>query len=64
MTPARHPRTETIRRFVLGCLDRPTMARVEGHLQNCRHCARVASEAPDDPFVALLRRGEKAGRRP
>ena len=35
MTPGKHPHDEVLRRFVLGRLDRKTMAEVESHLAIC-----------------------------
>jgi hypothetical protein len=64
MTPAKHPGAETLRRFVLGRLDRAAMARVEGHLRGCRRCADVAMQVPDDGFVNLLRRPQAEARHP
>ena len=55
MTPAEHPDCETLERFVLGRLDRRTMARVEGHLWDCSECGQVAMQVPDDRLVHLLR---------
>ncbi len=55
MTHSEHPDTETLERFVLGRLDRRTMARVEGHLQGCSLCGQVAMQVPDDRLVSLLR---------
>jgi hypothetical protein len=55
MSAARHPDDETLARFVLGRLDRKAMARVEGHLQGCAQCGRVAMQVPDDRLVSLLR---------
>jgi hypothetical protein len=55
MSAARHPDDETLARFVLGRLDRKAMARVEGHLQDCSRCGRVAMQVPNDRLVSLLR---------
>jgi hypothetical protein len=55
MTPSEHPDSETLERFVLGRLDRRTMATVEGHLRDCSRCAQVAMQVPDDALVRLLR---------
>jgi hypothetical protein len=55
MTRSEHPDSETLGRFVLGRLDRRTMATVEGHLRDCSRCGQVAMQVPDDPFVRLLR---------
>jgi len=55
MTPAEHPDSETLERFVLGRLDRRAMARVEGHLSACPQCGQVAMQVPDDRLVRLLR---------
>jgi len=55
MTPAEHPDSETLGRFVLGRLDRRTMASVEGHLRGCSQCGLVAMQVPDDRLVTLLR---------
>ena len=55
MAPAKHPDTETLERFVLGRLDRRTMATVEGHLRDCSECGQVAMQVPDDRLVRLLR---------
>jgi hypothetical protein len=55
MTACTHPDDETLGRFVLGQLDRKTMARVEGHLRGCSRCGQVAMRAPDDRLVSLLR---------
>ncbi len=55
MTHSEHPDTETLERFVLGRLDRRTMAKVEGHLRGCSQCGQVAMQVPDDRLVSLLR---------
>jgi hypothetical protein len=55
MTADKHPDDETLGRFVLGRLDRQTMARVEGHFQGCSRCGQVAMRVPDDWLVRLLR---------
>ncbi len=55
MTHSEHPDTETLERFVLGRLDRRTMAKVEGHLQGCSQCGQAAMQVPDDRLVSLLR---------
>ena len=55
MAACTHPDDETLGRFVLGRLDRKTMARVEGHLRGCARCGQVAMRAPDDRLVSLLR---------
>ena len=55
MTPSEHPDSETLGRFVLGRLDRRAMARVEGHLEGCSECGRVAMQVTDDRLVRLLR---------
>ncbi len=55
MSHAEHPDTEMLERFVLGRLDRRTMAKVEGHLTGCLQCVQVATQVPDDPLVRLLR---------
>jgi hypothetical protein len=62
MSTPEHPDDETLRRFILGRLDRATMARVEGHLRACPLCVRVAKRVPDDGFVGLLRRPEAYAR--
>jgi anti-sigma factor RsiW len=55
MTPRTHPNDETLAQFVLGRLDRKSMARVEGHLRGCSRCGQVAMQAPDDRLVTLLK---------
>ncbi len=55
MTRAEHPDTETLERFVLGRLDRRTMATVERHLRDCSECGQAAMQVPDDRLVSLLR---------
>jgi len=55
MTHSEHPNTETLERFVLGRLDRRTMATVEGHLTGCPECGQAAMQVPDDRLVSLLR---------
>jgi anti-sigma factor RsiW len=55
MTPRTHPDDETLAQFVLGRLDRKSMARVEGHLRGCSRCGQVAMQTPDDRLVALLK---------
>jgi hypothetical protein len=55
MTRSEHPDSESLGRFVLGRLDRRTMARVEGHLRGCSQCGQVAMQARDDRLVRLLR---------
>jgi hypothetical protein len=55
MTSSDHPDSETLGRFVLGRLDRRTMARVEGHLRLCSRCGQVAMQVPDDRLVKLLK---------
>jgi len=55
MTPGEHPDAETLERFVLGRLDRRTMAKVEGHLTDCSECGQAAMQVPDDRLVSLLR---------
>jgi hypothetical protein len=55
MTHSEHPDTETLERFVLGRLDRRTMARFEGHLTGCPECGQAAMQVPDDRLVSLLR---------
>jgi hypothetical protein len=55
MTSSEHPDFETLERFVLGRLDRRTMARVEGHLTGCSECGQVAMQVADDRLVSLLR---------
>ncbi len=54
MTFSEHPDSETLERFVLGRLDRRTMAWVEGHLTGCSECGQVAMQVPDDRLVSLL----------
>ena len=53
MTPSEHPDAETLGRFVLGRLDRRTMATVEGHLRDCSRCGQVAMQVPDDRLVTI-----------
>jgi hypothetical protein len=55
MADCTHPDDETLARFVLGRLDRKTMARVEGHLRCCSRCGEVATNVPNDRLVTLLR---------
>ncbi len=55
MTHSEHPDAETLKRFVLGRLDRRTMAKVEGHLTCCTECGQVAMQVPDDRLMSLLR---------
>jgi hypothetical protein len=55
MALSEHPDSESLGRFVLGRLDRRTMARVEGHLRGCSQCGQVAMQVPDDRLVRLLR---------
>jgi hypothetical protein len=55
MSHSRHPDPQTLEHFVLGRLDRRTMARVEGHLTDCMVCEQVATQVPDDRLVMLLR---------
>jgi len=55
MTACTHPDDDTLGRFVLGRLDRKTMAQVEGHLRGCSRCGQVAMQVPDDRLIALLR---------
>ena len=54
MSTSEHPDLEMLRRFILGRLDRKTMARVEGHLRDCTRCGEVAMRVPDDRLVNLL----------
>ena len=55
MSLSEHPDSESLGRFVLGRLDRRTMARVEGHLRGCSQCGQVATQVPGDRLVRLLR---------
>jgi anti-sigma factor RsiW len=55
MTSSIHPDPETLERFVLGRLDRRTMAKVEAHLETCCRCAQAAAQVVDDRLVTLLR---------
>jgi DNA-binding TFAR19-related protein (PDSD5 family) len=55
MTSSEHPAPEVLERFVLGRLDRRTMATVEAHLRSCSRCGQIATQVPDDRLVRLLR---------
>lgn len=55
-TQNQHPEPATLEAFALGRLSLGLMESIEAHLSGCSSCGRRVQDAPDDPFVRLLRR--------